>query len=97
MYLVVYLVFKRGLPKIYLLNNTIWPPKSHQNAIKWQFCQIFLSIIIKFCQISREITINFYLPLVKSTYLYKPLGKSKQKLSQIEKYAKTPAKSHFSK
>jgi hypothetical protein len=57
----------------------------------------FSLIIIKFCPIPREITINFYLPLGKSTPLYKPLGKSKQNSTQIKKHRKTPAKAHISK
>jgi hypothetical protein len=57
----------------------------------------FSLIIIKFCPIPREITINLYLPLEESILLYKPLGKSKQNSTQIKKYRKTPAKAHISK
>jgi hypothetical protein len=86
-----------GFAENIISNSSFLPPKAHQNAPKWQFCLIFRSIMIKFCPIPREITINFYLPLGKSTPLYKPLGKSKQNHTQIKKYAKTPAKAHISK
>jgi len=52
----------------------------------------FFLIIIKFCPIPREITINFYLPLGKSSFLYKPLGKSKQNSPSNQKTPENPSK-----
>ena len=52
----------------------------------------FSLIIIKFCPIPREITINLYLPLGKSTLLYKPLGKSKQNSPSNQKTPENPSK-----